>query len=257
MGHRPCSLEHPVRVALVTGGSGGIGSEVASALASSGCRVIIGYASDAAGAERTAKEIAAAGNPVALPLQVDVTSTDSVEAAFSTIEGEFGPVEILVNNAGVTADGLLMRMDDDQWDRVLRTNLDGAFRCTRRASARMVRARWGRIVNIGSVAGLAGSAGQVNYGAAKAGLVGLTRAVARELASRSVTCNLVAPGPIDTAMTAALSDERQAELAAQVPLNRFGTPAEVAAVVAFLCSDSAAYITGAVIPVDGGLGMGH
>ena len=246
-----------MRVALVTGGSGGIGSEIASALAAQGCRVAIGYASDASGAERTAKEIVASGGPDALPISIDVTSTDSVEAAFSTIETELGPVEILVNNAGVTADGLLMRMDDDQWDRVLRTNLDGAFRCTRRASARMVRARWGRIVNVGSVAGLAGSAGQVNYGAAKAGLVGLTRAVARELASRSVTCNLVAPGPIDTAMTAALSPERQAELAAQVPLNRFGKAVEVAAAVAFLCSDSAAYITGAVVPVDGGLGMGH
>lgn len=246
-----------MRVALVTGGSGGIGSEIASALAGQGCRVAIGYASDASGAETTAKEIVAAGGADALPISIDVTSTDSVEAAFSTIESELGPVEILVNNAGVTADGLLMRMDDEQWDRVLRTNLDGAFRCTRRASARMVRARWGRIVNVGSVAGLTGSAGQVNYGAAKAGLVGLTRAVARELASRSVTCNLVAPGPIDTAMTAALSAERQAELTAQVPLNRFGKAVEVAAAVAFLCSDSAAYITGAVVPVDGGLGMGH
>lgn len=241
----------------MTGGSGGIGSEIASALAAQGCRVAIAYGSDAAGAERTAKEISAAGGPESLTVAVEVSDTASVDAAFSKIENEFGPVEILVNNAGVTADGLLMRMADDQWDRVLRTNLDGAFRCTRRASARMVRARWGRIVNVGSVAGLSGSAGQVNYGAAKAGLVGLTRAVARELAPRSVTCNLVAPGPIDTAMTSALSPERQAEITTQVPLERFGTAAEVAAVVAFLCSDAASYITGAVIPVDGGLGMGH
>lgn len=246
-----------MRVAFVTGASGGIGSEIGAALAQQGCRVALGYANDAAAAEQVAKEIAATGAPDALPIQIDVTSPESIDAAFTTVENELGAVEILVNNAGVTADGLFMRMSDEQWDRVLRTNLDGAFRCTRRASARMVRARWGRIVNVGSVAALSGSAGQVNYGAAKAGLIGLTRAVARELASRSVTCNLVAPGPIDTAMTAALSAERQAELTAQVPLNRFGTAAEVAAVVAFLCSDAAAYITGAVVPVDGGLGMGH
>ena len=246
-----------MRVALVTGGSGGIGSEISAALAAQGCRVAIGYATDAAGAERTAKEIASSGGADAFPIAIDVSSTESVEAAFSSVENELGPVEILVNNAGVTADGLFMRMSDEQWDRVVRTNLDGAFRCTRRASARMVRARWGRIVNVGSVAGLTGSAGQANYAAAKAGLVGLTRAVARELASRSVTCNVVAPGPIDTAMTAALSSDQQAALTAQVPLNRFGTAAEVAATVAFLCSDAAAYITGAVVPVDGGLGMGH
>jgi 3-oxoacyl-[acyl-carrier protein] reductase len=188
---------------------------------------------------------------------VDVADPASVDAAFSEVEAALGPVTILVNNAGVTGDGLLMRMSDAQWRRVLSIDLDGPFHCIRRASAAMVKARYGRIVNIGSVAGLSGSAGQANYAAAKAGLVGLTRSVARELASRSITCNLVAPGPIATAMTAALPEARQAELTAQVPLGRMGDAAEVAGAVAFLCSDAAAYITGAVIPVDGGLGLGH
>jgi len=150
-----------------------------------------------------------------------------------------------------------MRMGDDQWSEVLRTNLDGAFHVVRRATPGMVRARFGRIVLVGSVAGLSGSAGQANYGAAKAGLVGLTRAVARELGSRGITVNLVAPGPIVTAMTDALTDDRKAQMTGQVPLGRFGTPEEVAAVVAFLCSDAAGYVSGAVVPVDGGMGMGH
>jgi 3-oxoacyl-[acyl-carrier protein] reductase len=161
-----------------------------------------------------------------------------------------------VNNAGVAADGLVMRMSDEQWGTVLRTNLDGAFHCTRRALPKMVRARDGRIVSIGSVAGILGNAGQANYAAAKAGLAGLTRAVAREVASRNVTCNLVAPGPIATAMIDALPEERRADLARAVPLGRMGTPEDVATVVAFLCSGGAAYITGAVVPVDGGLSMG-
>ncbi len=164
---------------------------------------------------------------------------------------------MLVNNAGVTADGLLLRMKDEDWQNVLRVNLDGAFHCIRRATPGMMKARFGRIVNMGSVVGLTGSAGQVNYAAAKAGLVGLSRSVARELASRNVTCNVVAPGPIATAMTDALSAERLAAITDAVPAGRMGTTDEVAATVAFLCSDAAAYITGAVIPVDGGLGLGH
>ncbi|MGH9225019.1 MAG: SDR family oxidoreductase, partial [Acidimicrobiales bacterium] len=168
-----------------------------------------------------------------------------------------GRVTVLVANAGINRDGLLLRMSDDQWAEVIATNLTGTFNAVRRASAGMVRSRWGRIVTMSSVVALSGSAGQANYGATKAGLVGLTRSVARELASRSITANVVAPGPITSAMTDALDEARRDEMTKATPLGRFGTPEEVAAVVAFLCSDAAAYITGAVIPVDGGLGMGH
>jgi 3-oxoacyl-[acyl-carrier protein] reductase len=240
------------RVALVTGASRGIGHATAGALAAQGLRVAVGYAT---GAEPAAKLAADIGG---MAVQIDVTDPASVDAAFAAVEEAWGEkVTVLVNNAGVTADGLALRMSADQWRTVLSTNLDGAFNVTTRALPGMVRARFGRIVNVGSVAGLAGSAGQVNYAAAKAGLVGLTRSLAREVASRHITCNVVAPGPIDTDMTAALGDERRAQLAEQVPLGRMGTADEVAAVVAFLCSDAAAYITGAVVPVDGGLGMGH
>jgi 3-oxoacyl-[acyl-carrier protein] reductase len=241
------------RVAFVTGGSGGIGRACAVALARAGHRVAVGYAGNEEAGRLTAKEC---GDGAVL-VKIDVADVSSVESAFVAIEEQLGPVEILVNNAGITRDGLLMRMNDEQWSSVLRTNLDGAFHCIRRATPKMVRARFGRIVNVGSVAGLAGGAGQANYSAAKAGLVGLARATARELASRGVTCNVVAPGPVTTAMTDALPDERRSELAQQVPLGRFGTVDEVAATVAFLASDLAGYITGAVVPVDGGLGMGH
>jgi 3-oxoacyl-[acyl-carrier protein] reductase len=239
------------RVALVTGGSRGIGRACAVALADAGHRVAVGYASGQDGAEKVAADIGG------LAVHIDVTDRESVAAAFATVEAALGPVHVLVNNAGVTGDGLALRMGEDQWRRVLSTNLDGAFTVTTRALPSMVKARFGRIVNIGSVAGLAGSPGQINYAAAKAGLVGLSRSLAREVGSRGITCNVVAPGPIATDMTAALSDERRAELVGQVPAARMGTPEEVAAVVAFLCSDVAGYVTGAVVPVDGGLGMGH
>ena len=190
-------------------------------------------------------------------VQVDVSRSESVDAAFAQVEAAWGKVEVLVSNAGINRDGLLMRMGDDQWSEVLRTNLDGAFHVVRRAAPGMVRARWGRVVFVGSVVAFSGSPGQANYGAAKAGLIGLTRSVARELGSRGITVNLVAPGPITTAMTDALTDERKAQMTGQVPLGRLGTPEEVAAVVAFLCSDAAGYVSGAVLPVDGGMGMGH
>jgi 3-oxoacyl-[acyl-carrier protein] reductase len=246
----------PSRVALVTGGSRGIGRACALALAAAGHRVALCYRADKEGAAETAAAITDAGGE-ALAVAADVADAAAVDGAVMEIESAWGPVQILVNNAGVTRDGLLLRMSDEQWGEVLRTNLDGAFYAIRRVAPGMVRSRYGRIVNVGSASGATGSAGQVNYAAAKAGLLGLTRSVARELASRNVTCNLVAPGPISTAMLDALPEDRRADLAAMVPLARLGTPDEVGATVAFLCSEAAGYITGAAIPVDGGLSMGH
>jgi 3-oxoacyl-[acyl-carrier protein] reductase len=244
------------RVALVTGASRGIGRAVAVALAADGHRVAACYGSDAAAAADTCAAIESAGGE-SISVQVDVCEPASVDAAFTAVEEAFGKVEVLVANAGINRDGLVMRMTDEQWSSVLRTNLDGPFHVVRRATPGMVRARWGRIVVIGSVVGLSGSAGQANYAAAKAGQIGLVRTLARELGSRNVTANLVAPGPIVTAMTDALSDDVRAAMTRLVPLGRFGTPEEVAAVVSFLSSDAAAYVSGSIIPVDGGMGMGH
>lgn len=242
------------RVAFVTGASKGLGRAVALALGRAGERVAVGYHRDAEGASET---LAASDGNLLATVPIDVADPASVDAAFQAIEKDMGPVEILVNSAGITRDNLLVLLDDDRWSEVLRTNLDGAFFTCRRAARRMTRARFGRIVNVGSVAWAVGAPGQVNYASAKAGLVGLTRAVARELASRRITCNLVAPGPVTTAMTEALPAARRREIESLVPLGRFGAAEEVAAVVAFLCSDEAGYVTGGVIPVDGGLGMGH
>jgi 3-oxoacyl-[acyl-carrier protein] reductase len=244
------------RTAFVTGGSRGIGRAIAVALAEAGHRVAFCYSSDHDGAKEAVAAIEATGAEAHM-VQTDVADADAVDRAFTEIEDTFGPVELLVNNAGITADGLVARMRDEHWDAVLRTNLTGAFHTIRRASPKMMRARWGRIVNVSSVSGQMGQAGQANYSAAKAGLLGLSRAVARELASRNVTCNVVAPGPIVTAMTDALPDDWRAWAEQTVPLGRLGTPEEVGGVVAFLCSDAAGYVTGALVPVDGGLGMGH
>lgn len=244
------------RTAFVTGASRGIGRACAVALAQAGNDIAVGWSRDEEGAGKTVAAVEEAGTR-AVAVQLDVADPASVDAAFTAVEEALAPVTVLVNNAGVTRDGLLLRMTDDQWGDVLRTNLDGAFHAVRRATPGMMKARFGRIVNVGSVVALTGSAGQVNYAAAKAGLIGLTRSVARELASRGVTCNLVAPGPIDTAMLGSLSPQRVEQLAGQVALGRLGTPEEVAAVVAFLCSEASGYVTGAVVPVDGGLGMGH
>jgi 3-oxoacyl-[acyl-carrier protein] reductase len=237
------------RVVLVTGGNRGIGLAIAQAFVAEGDRVAITARSGELPAELAGADV--------LVVQADVTDTASIDAAFDRIEAELGPVEIVVANAGITRDGLILRMSDDDIDAVLDTNLVGALRVARRAAKGMVRLRRGRLVFVSSVVGLLGSAGQVNYAASKAGLVGVARSLARELGSRGITANVVTPGFVDTDMTAVLSDERRAEITGAVPLGRYASPAEVAGTVVFLASDAAAYITGAVIPVDGGLGMGH
>jgi 3-oxoacyl-[acyl-carrier protein] reductase len=244
------------RVALVTGASRGIGRAIAVSLGEAGARVACCYSSDAAGADETCGMVTKAGGE-AIALQVDVADAESVDAAFGKVEEQLAPVEVLVNNAGITADGLVARMSEEAWTSVVQTNLTGAFHTIRRATPKMMRGRWGRIVNVSSVSGHLGAPGQANYSAAKAGLVGLSRAVARELASRGITCNVVAPGPIVTAMTDEMPPEWRSAMEATVPLGRLGTPEEVGAVVAFLASETAGYVTGAVVPVDGGLGMGH
>jgi NAD(P)-dependent dehydrogenase (short-subunit alcohol dehydrogenase family) len=232
-------------VALITGGSRGIGLACAEALAERGARVAVTYRS----------------NPPPslngwLALPCDVRRTEDVDAVFDKVGAELGPVEILVANAGITDDNLVLRMSDESWARVVDTNLGGAFRVARRAARGMVRARRGRIVFVSSVTGFTGLPGQANYAASKAGLVGLARALARELASRSITVNVVAPGPVRTDMLEALGQESVDQLAAAVPLGRVAEPTEVAAVVGFLASPEAGYMTGAVVPVDGGLAMG-
>ncbi|MGZ4795042.1 MAG: 3-oxoacyl-ACP reductase family protein [Acidimicrobiia bacterium] len=243
------------RVALVTGASKGIGRGAARALAQAGARVVVGYAHDAAGAAATVDEIAGVGGE-GVAVEIHVEDPTSVSAAFDRVEADLGPVEVLVNNAGVNADGLVMRMSDEQWQRVIDVDLTGAFHTIRRATPKMMRARFGRIVNVSSVVAHVGGPGQANYSAAKAGLVGLSRSVARELGSRGITCNVVAPGPIVTAMTEAMGDEWIATVSGLVPLGRPGSVDECAAAIAFLASDAAGFVTGAVLPVDGGLGMG-
>jgi 3-oxoacyl-[acyl-carrier protein] reductase len=232
------------RSVLVTGGNRGIGLAVARAFQAAGDDVAVTYRS---------------GEPPEglFGVRCDVTSTDDVDAAFATVEEHQGPVEILVANAGITRDTLVLRMSDDDFTDVIDANLTGAFRAARRAAKGMLRLKKGRIIMVSSVVGMTGSAGQVNYAASKAGMVGLARSLARELGSRGITVNVVAPGFVATDMTAELSDDRRAAIVAQVPLARYAEAAEVADVIKFLASPGAAYITGALVPVDGGLGMGH
>lgn len=232
---------------LVTGGNRGIGRAIAQAFAAAGDRVTATYRSG--GGEGVPEG--------ALPVRCEVTDPASVDAAFAEAEAEHGPVEVLVANAGVTRDQLVLRMSDEDFEAVVDTNLTGAFRCVRRAAKGMVRLRRGRVVLISSVVGLYGGQGQVNYAASKAGLVGLARSLTREVGVRGITANVVAPGFIETDMTAALPEERQRAYLGAVPAGRFGTAEEVAQVVRFLAGPDAGYISGAVVPVDGGLGMGH
>jgi 3-oxoacyl-[acyl-carrier protein] reductase len=232
------------RVVLVTGGSKGIGYGIAQRLSQAGHRVAATYRSG---------EVP----PGVLAVQCDVTDGGQVDRAFTEIEAALGPVEVLVANAGITRDALLMRMSDDDWDAVIATNLTGSFRLARRAVRPMIKARFGRLVFISSVVGQLGSAGQLNYAASKAGLVGLARSLAREVGSRGVTANVVAPGFITTDMTAELSEKQIQGYTERIPLARLGSVDDISAVVEFLASDAANYITGALIPVDGGLGMGH
>jgi 3-oxoacyl-[acyl-carrier protein] reductase len=232
------------RSVLVTGGNRGIGRAIAEAYVRNGDQVAV----------TTRSGGAPAGT---LDVRCDITDAGQVDAAFATIEEAHGPVEVLVANAGITADTLLLRMSDDDWSSVIDTNLTGSFRLAKRAAKGMLRMRRGRIVFISSVVGLLGSAGQVNYAASKAGLVGMARSMARELGSRSITTNVVAPGFIETDMTSVLTDDQKDAIKTQVPLGRYGSTDEIAETVLWLTGPGAAYVTGAVIPVDGGLGMGH
>jgi 3-oxoacyl-[acyl-carrier protein] reductase len=232
------------RSVLVTGGNRGIGLGIATAFAAQGDKVAVTHRGS--------------GAPDGLlGVRCDITDADQIDAAFTEVENAHGPVEVLVANAGITDDTLLMRMSEDQFTRVIDANLTGAFRVVKRATRNMLRARFGRIVFISSVVGLMGSPGQVNYAASKAGMIGMARSISRELGSRNITANVVAPGFVATDMTDALSEDRRKDILGQIPLGRYATVDEVAAAVTFLASDGGAYITGAVLPVDGGLGMGH
>jgi 3-oxoacyl-[acyl-carrier protein] reductase len=232
------------RSVLVTGGNRGIGLAIARAFAKDGDNVTVTY--------RTGEPPAGLAG-----VTCEVTDSESVKAAFAQVEKDQGPIDVLVANAGITRDGLLMRMSDEDYESVVDTNLNGAFRCVRAASRSMIKRRYGRIILIGSVVGLSGGPGQVNYAATKSGLVGLARAVSRELGGRGITANVVAPGFIESDMTAVLSDDRKKVITDGIPAGRIGAVDDVAHAVTFLASDAAGYITGAVLPVDGGMGMGH
>jgi 3-oxoacyl-[acyl-carrier protein] reductase len=239
------TAERP-RSVLVTGGNRGIGLAIARAFAAQGDKVAVTHRSPVVDLPDGV-----------LPVPCDVTDAAAVDAAFAKVEAEHGPVQVLVSNAGITEDGLLMRMSEDSFTRVVDANLTAAYRVAKRASRGMLKARAGRMIFVSSVVGLTGSAGQVNYAASKSGLIGLARSITRELGSRGITANVVAPGFIDTDMTRALPDAKRAEYVGRVPLGRYGTVEEIAGAVTWLASDAASYVTGAVIPVDGGLGMGH
>jgi len=240
------------RVAIVTGGGRGIGRAIAVRLAEEGANLVISYRSNEGAAEETAQSVREAGVKCEL-FKGDVSSPGDVEALFTGVSDAFGRVDILVNNAGITRDNLMMRMKEEEFDEVLQTNLKGTYLCTRAALRPMVRARWGRIVNLSSVVGLVGNAGQANYAASKAGIIGFTKSVAREVAQRGITVNAVAPGYVETELTGTLPEKVKDQIRDQIPAGRFGGPEEVAEVVAFLAD--AGYVTGQTIAVDGGMTM--
>ena len=243
------------RVAIVTGGGRGIGQAIALKLAEVGATVVINDVGDSTPAEGVAEEIRKMGRE-SLVVLADVSQSTEVASLVDNTMDSYGKVDILVNNAGITRDQLIIRMSDDEWDKVLGINLKGVFLCSKAVLRPMMRQRWGRIISISSIVGLIGNAGQANYSAAKAGIIGLTRTIAKEVASRGITANAIAPGFIDTAMTQQLPEERKQELLNQVPLGYLGTPRDVAEVVAFLASEEARYITGQVVTVDGGISLG-
>jgi 3-oxoacyl-[acyl-carrier protein] reductase len=242
------------RVALVTGGSRGIGKAIVEVLAGRGDRVAVNYRQNAEAAEAVVAGVHAAGGE-AIAVMGDVGDEAAVGAVMAAVAERLGPVEILVNNAGITRDDLVLRMTSAAWDEVLTTNLRSAYLCTKAALRGMLRARWGRVVNVSSIAGIAGNPGQANYAAAKAGMIGLTKSVAREVGSRGITVNAVAPGFIETDMTSGLGDDITASARSAIALGRFGSPREVASVVGYLASEDASYITGQVIVVDGGMAV--
>ncbi len=242
------------RVALVTGGGRGIGRAIAVRLAEEGAKVAVSYRSNDEEAGKTAGLVRNAGGECEI-FKGDVASAEDVEALFKGVGEAFGGVEILVNNAGVTKDNIMLRMKEEEFDAVMRTNLKGTYLCTRAALRGMVRRRWGRIVNISSVVGLIGNAGQANYAASKAGIIGFTKSVAREVAPRGITANAVAPGYVETELTGGLSDEIKEQIRAQIPAGRIGEPEEISEVVAFLAGEGASYVTGQTISVDGGMVM--
>jgi len=242
------------KVALVTGSSRGIGRAVAMELASEGADIAVNYMTSTAAAEVTVREMEALGVR-AIAIQADISNADQVDQMVSTILDELGDLSILVNNAGLTRDGLVVRMSQKHWKEVIDCNLTGTFNCLQRCAKHMMKKRYGRIVNLSSVVGIEGNAGQANYAASKAGIIGMANSVAKELGSRSVTVNTIAPGFIETDMTQELPEDRQQQILNQIPLGRFGSPEEIGKLTAFLCSDDAAYITGATIRIDGGIMM--